>query len=141
MFFIPYNLQHFGGYIFPQAFQPEDLLYCCRHCQESPRLLWNQKFYCSVHKNPTLVLILSHMNPVHTLMLCFLKIYNNFFLSSTPWSRKLPLPFRFSKENFICISYRNPIHNHQKTQKCHQQLICTQYHKFSQVSPVCSDMH
>jgi hypothetical protein len=39
----------------------------CSASQEIPRLLWNPiRHYC-VRKNPTLILIPSQINPVHTL--------------------------------------------------------------------------
>jgi hypothetical protein len=35
--------------------------------KEYPRLLWNRKFYYRIHKIPSLVAVLNHTNPVHTL--------------------------------------------------------------------------
>jgi len=35
--------------------------------QEIFRILWNPKFHYGVHKSLSLVKVLSHMNPLHTL--------------------------------------------------------------------------
>jgi len=45
--------------------------------QESPRLLWNPKVHYHVEKRPSLVPILSQMNPFHTFLTCFPKIHSN----------------------------------------------------------------
>jgi hypothetical protein len=54
--------------------------------QEMPRLLWNPKVYHRVHKNPSLVPILSQMHPVHIFPPCFPKIHSNIIQTSYPFS-------------------------------------------------------
>jgi hypothetical protein len=61
--------------------------------QEIPRHLWNLK----VH-----FLILSKMNPVHTLLSSFFNIYFNIIFPSMPRSSLWSLSFRFLHQNFIC---------------------------------------
>jgi hypothetical protein len=51
--------------------------------QEMPRLLWNLNIHCCVHNSPTLDPILSHLNPVHTLISYFWRIHFNINLSFT----------------------------------------------------------
>jgi hypothetical protein len=60
-------------------------------------LLWNPKVYCHVYKNPPLVPIVMHVNPVYILPFYFPKKYFNITLSYSPkfvsWS-----PFRLSNK-------------------------------------------
>jgi hypothetical protein len=73
--------------------------------QEIPRLLWNPKDHCRVHKGPPLDPIPGQMHPVHTFPLHFPKINSNSILSSTPRSSEWSLPFRFSNQNIVRISH------------------------------------
>jgi len=69
---------------------------------ETPFLLWNLKVLYHVYKSPLLVLILSHMNPVHILPTCFLKIHFNIIFLFTLRSSDT-FPFKFSDHNFVSI--------------------------------------
>jgi len=67
-----------------------------------------------IHKDPPLVPIRSHTNPVHSLPLYFPDIHFNIIFSSILRPSKLSLPSRFSYQNFtvtvfICVLkvYRN----------------------------------
>jgi hypothetical protein len=48
---------------------------------------------------------LSHMNPIHIFPSYFPKIHSSIIFLSTHRSSKWYLPFRFSNQNFVCISY------------------------------------
>jgi len=51
--------------------------------QEIPRILWSPKFQYHIHKNPSLLLILSQTNPIHV-QCYFLRIHFNIILPCTP---------------------------------------------------------
>jgi hypothetical protein len=51
--------------------------------QKIPRLLWNQKFHCRIHKRLTLVIVLSQLKPLHTYTSYLYKIHFNIIILST----------------------------------------------------------
>jgi hypothetical protein len=53
------------------------------HSEEFYSLLGSLKIF-SVHKNPLLIFIRSHINPIHTLLLNVLKTILNIIFPSTP---------------------------------------------------------
>jgi hypothetical protein len=72
--------------------------------QEIFHLLWSLKVHYRVHNSPSLLLVLSRMNPVHTLPPNFPKIYCNIIFPSTRRSFKWSLSSGFSNQN-ICFLY------------------------------------
>jgi hypothetical protein len=62
---------------------------------EIPSFLWNPKGHYHVHKSLTLGPILSHMNSLHTLKICFFKIRFNIVLPSVPQYPKWSLLYGF----------------------------------------------
>jgi len=72
--------------------------------QELTRILRNPKVHYDVHKSPPRVTNTSQMNEVQTLPSYFFKIQFNTTHLFTPRSSEWSLPFRFSDQNFVCIS-------------------------------------
>jgi hypothetical protein len=66
--------------------------------QEFFNILWSPEVHQCVHKSPTLVPILSQMNPIHTTSSCFTKIDPNIF-SHTFRSSYLSLAYWLSHQN------------------------------------------
>jgi hypothetical protein len=73
--------------------------------QEIPRLLWNSKVHCRVHKSPPLVCILREIQLLLTIPHYFPKIHSNIILSSTPRSSEWSHSLRFSNQNIVCVSH------------------------------------
>jgi hypothetical protein len=72
--------------------------------QEISRFLQNPKVHYRLHKSPPMVPILSKMHQLYNFPLCFLKTHTDIF-PSTPTSCEWFLPFRFTDNNFLCISH------------------------------------
>jgi hypothetical protein len=68
--------------------------------QEIPSVLRNPKAHFRVHKSPTLILILSQINPDHALLLSPFMIRFNIILLPTPRSSKTSLFFMLSTNIF-----------------------------------------
>jgi hypothetical protein len=73
--------------------------------QEIPHLSKNPNVHYRVQNSPPLVLILSHMNPVHTFLPYFPNIHYNIILSSSPKPSEWSTPLKFSGQNVVCVSY------------------------------------
>jgi len=69
--------------------------------QEIPRILWNPKVHCHIHKSPPPVSILSQINPVHAPDPTSWKFISILSSNLRFGSTKLPL--------FITFPYQNPV--------------------------------
>jgi hypothetical protein len=73
--------------------------------QQILRLSRNQKINYHVYKGPSPVPLLNQVHPLHTFPHYFPKIRFIIILSTTPRSSEWSLPFRFSDQNIVWISY------------------------------------
>jgi len=73
--------------------------------QEALGLFMEPEGSLRVHKNPSLVPILRQKNPVYNSKYCFTNINSNIIFPSTPRSSTWSFPFKFSNQNFVCISH------------------------------------
>jgi hypothetical protein len=76
-----------------------------------PRHMWNPRVHYRFHNSPPLVSILNQMNPVHNSPSYFPKIHFSIISPSTSRSYEWLLTFRFSDENFVCISLEVSLRN------------------------------
>jgi hypothetical protein len=73
---------------------------------QSPRILWNPKFHYRVHNSPSLVAILSQINPVQVLPPYSFKIHFNIIIPFTPVLKVVSVPSCFlTKPPCTCLFF------------------------------------
>jgi hypothetical protein len=75
----------------------------CAATEELPSILRNPKVQCSVHKNPPLVSILIHINPIHIMLSYLFKVHFNIVHPPTSWSTQWCLSLYLSHKYPMCI--------------------------------------
>jgi hypothetical protein len=86
----------------------QELIVAHIYSEEIPRLLCNRMVHYRVHNSPSLVPILSHMNPAHTFTPYFPKIHSNIILPSTFRSSEWSLPFNSNQPKYCMHFSSNP---------------------------------
>jgi len=103
------------------------------------QILYNPKVHYRIHKCRPSVLVLNHLDPVHTPTSHFLKIHLNIILPSTPGS----LSLRFFHQNLAYASLLPHTcyipHPSNSSQFCHPKILGEEYESLS--SSLCSFLH
>jgi len=85
--------------------------------QKIPTFYGTQKILYHVHNSQPLITVLSHMHPLHSFPSYFPKIHSNIISLPMPRSSEWFLPFRFSDQNFVCISHLSHVCYYVKSTK------------------------